>query len=379
MRDADVEQAWIEGKPVTLSAAAAEAVRLLAASRLPVIAGLGTDIAGARAAIRLAQRLGAVIDHVHSAALLRDLDVMREAGMMVTTPNEAQLRADVALVVGPNPFAAAPDLAAIFSGPPAAPEANTQQARRIFWLCPGRGGARAEIPGLASHIEMGRDAADLPYLLAALRARVAGRPVAKTAVPAKMLDSLAADLQSARFGVAVWSAAELDSLTIAMLCGLVDDLNAKTRFTGLPIPQGDNAGGVLQSCGWMTGLPMRTGFARGVPEHDPWRFDTSRLVESGEADCVLWISAYGAMPPAWRGVPMIALVAEQAKLRPAPRVRIEIGQPGIDHDAVEHVPLTAMLARRVASRRSNQLSVAQVLERIDAAMQHAGVVDADVH
>ena len=61
---------------------------------------------------------------------------------------------------------------------------------------------------------------------------------------------------------------------------------------------GDNAIGILQACGWMTGFPMRTGFARGVAEHDPWRFDAVRLVENGEADCALWISAYGAIAPA---------------------------------------------------------------------------------
>ena len=52
--------------PVALDAAIAEAARLLGASRLPVIAGLGTDVAGARAAIALAQRLGGVVDHMHS-------------------------------------------------------------------------------------------------------------------------------------------------------------------------------------------------------------------------------------------------------------------------------------------------------------------------
>ena len=45
-----------------------------------MIAGLGTDVAGARAAIALAERLGGVVDHMHAAAVLRDLAVMREAG-----------------------------------------------------------------------------------------------------------------------------------------------------------------------------------------------------------------------------------------------------------------------------------------------------------
>ena len=91
------------------------------------------------------------------------------------------------------------------------------------------------------------DEASLPGWLAALRARVNGRPVALSGARSGEIDALAAALRSAKFGVAVWSAARLDVLTIEMLCGLVRDLNAKTRFTGLPLAPGDNAAGVLQA------------------------------------------------------------------------------------------------------------------------------------
>ena len=43
-----MSHAWIDGRPVALHVATAEAARLLAASRVPVVAGLGTDIAGAK-------------------------------------------------------------------------------------------------------------------------------------------------------------------------------------------------------------------------------------------------------------------------------------------------------------------------------------------
>src|SRR5258708_4119143 len=93
-------QSSIDGQAVPLAAAVAQAARLIAASRAPVIGGLGTDVAGARAAILLADRTGAAIDHMHSSALLHGLDVMREHGLMLTTPGEARRRADVVLLVG---------------------------------------------------------------------------------------------------------------------------------------------------------------------------------------------------------------------------------------------------------------------------------------
>src|ERR1700740_2033371 len=180
-----------------------------------------------------------------------------------------------------------------------------------MWLCPGRAGAK-DI-GIKQPQVIGRSPADLAVVLAALRARLAGHPVGKTRIAAKLLDGLAADLRGARFGVAVWSAAELAELAIEMWCSLVADLNTKTRFTGFSIAPGDNAVGVLQACGWMTGFPMRTGLGRGYPEHDPWRFDGARMVASGEADCVLWISAYRAAAPPWDdGPPLIVLTSGEA-------------------------------------------------------------------
>ena len=360
-------RAWIDGKAVAFQAATAEAARTLGASRFPVIAGLGTDIAGVRAAITLAQQLGAAIDHMNSGTLFRDLGVMRDAGWMVTTPSEARLRADVLLMVGGGHMAAWPQLPARLQLRPTAPEARPAE-RQIVWLCGGRDPGQLS----GSHVnirKVGRDPEDLPALLAALRARVAGRPAGKTHLSAKLLAELAADLQAARFGVAVWWAAELDALTIEMLCGLVKDLNVKTRFSGLPLAAGDNAWGALQACGWMTGFPMRTGFGRGYPEHDPWRFDAARLVETGEADCVLWISAYGAKAPSWRrAVPMIALTRQGAKFPGLPRVHIEVGRPGIDHDAVEHLAATGTLAPVTATRPSELPSVAQTIARIASAV-----------
>jgi formylmethanofuran dehydrogenase subunit B len=363
--------ALVDGRPVPLDAAVTEAARLLRASRSPLIAGLGTDVAGARAAIALAQRIGAAVDHMHSRALMADLEVMRESGMMVTTPSEARLRGDTLLLVGPGLAAAWPELAERLLARPLGAETG-EGARRIIWLCPGRGGgADPAVPG--AQVIAG-EAANLPAVLAGLRAHLGGRPSGSIRISGKALDALVADLRTARFGVAVWSAAELDVLTIDMLCGLVGDLNAQTRFTGLPLAPGDNAVGVTQVCGWMTGFPMRTGFARGYPEHDPWRFDAERLVASGEADCVVWISAYRPAVPPWRSeLPVIALAPSDAAFAQPPRVHIAVGQPGLDHAAIHYLPAFGMLGAVPAARQSDAPAVAAALAGIAGALGDNGV------
>jgi len=129
--------ASIDGAPASLDEAAAAAAQFLARSRQPLIAGLSADIAGTRAAIALAEQVGGVIEHMHSAALLRDLDCLRESGVMLTTPGEARVRADIVLLVGDGMTETWPALSERLLRPPARPE-GADVKRRLIWLAPGR-------------------------------------------------------------------------------------------------------------------------------------------------------------------------------------------------------------------------------------------------
>jgi formylmethanofuran dehydrogenase subunit B len=354
-----MDHAWIDGAPAELSAATAAAARLLETSRQPLIAGLGADVAGAQAAVRLAQQLGAVVDHMHGEQLLRDLDAVREGGAMLIAPSEARVRADTVLLVGPGAGEQENGLSQYLLAPAGA---GGVMDRRVFWLCPGVDAGPAD-----KHSVIGRGVRELPALLAALRARVNGRPTGAGPVSAQVLDRLADSLKAAKFGVAVWSAAKLDAPMIEMLCGLVDDLNAATRFSGMPVPAGDNALGVQQVCGWTMGFPVCTGYGRSCPEHDPWQYRAARLVESGEADCVLWISAYQAAVPEWRGdPPAIALAPAGAKFQKPPHVHIAVGTPGRDHGGVEYHPALGSFAALTATHPSEAFSVAAAIESIAA-------------
>jgi formylmethanofuran dehydrogenase subunit B len=293
-----MNRAWIDGRPAALDAAIEQAARLLQASRLPVLAGLDCDVAGARAAIALARRLGAVCDQMDARVMLHTLDAMREAGAIVTTPDEARLRADTVLMVGSSMGVDWPDIAERLM--PLEPEGEAKQ-RGMWWLCPDDRRRTGDTARRHARV-LGRSNDELPALLAALRARAAGRPIRHKSFPTPSrraqgragegetrrskqgasvedIDALAAGLKAAKFGVAVWAAGDLDALATEMLFGLIDDLNAHTRFAGVPLPRNDRSPGVMQACGWLTGFPCPVGFGRPEPEHDPWRFDAQRLIE----------------------------------------------------------------------------------------------------
>jgi formylmethanofuran dehydrogenase subunit B len=303
---------------------------------------------------------------MHAQPVLRDLEVARSSGIMLTTPTEARVRADTLLIVGPDSGELLADFLQKTIGSPQQSGAEPRE-RRMLWLCPGPDAAIAKRAMPIRSI--GAKVRDLPALLAALRARTAGRQSGDGPVSAKLLREVSNALKAARFGVAVWSPDALDALAIEMLCGLVNDLNATTRFCTLSLAPLDNARGVMHVCSWMTGLPMRTGFGRGDPRHDPWLFESRRLVASEETDCVLWISAYRGEAPAWLNPrTTIALTGHDARFASPPRIHIAVGRPGRDHDGVQYCSLTGTLTAVAAAEPSGAISVADAITRIAAAL-----------
>jgi formylmethanofuran dehydrogenase subunit B len=355
-------QVLVNGAAATLDEAAAAAARLLEEAKLPLVAGLGTDVDGTRAAIALAERLRGAYDHLQSEYALRDLDVLRQAGQFITTANEARVRADCVVLIGAKLQTAWPDMLARLELSSPAHFDDTHQPRKVIWIGPGRGEAAA----VSGASEVAAAPAELPSLLAALRAQVLGHKMRKDAAIERKLAGVADALKAARFGVIVWSSDSIGRLTIEMIHGMLLELNKTTRFTGLPLGAASNATGVTQTSGWMTGFPTRTGFGRGYPEHDTWRFEANRLVDSGEADAALWISSYANEAPRWtRQIPFVAITTPDTRFPYPPKVRIDVGTPGIDHDAVEFLQMLGTLAVHEAEKASDAPQTAAVIRLID--------------
>ena len=358
----------VDGRETDLAGAATRAAEILAASRLPLFAGLGTDIAGMRAVMRLAERVGGVVDHLGSDGLFRNLRAIQDGGWVATTLSEVRNRADVLLVVGPDPSAAFPRFAercltvaeTLFTDGPL--------RRRLFRLGPPPADGLA-----ATLLPCALDA--LPGAVTVLRALVNDRPVTAAeggGVPIAALRELATALTAAAYGVVAWAAAGLDdaggALAVQAVVDLVRDLNRTTRCAGLPLTGADNLIGVNQVCTWQSGFPLRTGFGRGFPEHDAYLFSAQRLLESGEADALVWISAFRPLPPPARDVPTVVLAAPETQPAPPAAVFVPVGTPGLDHagqvfrtDGVVALPLGQLVERGLPS-------VAAVLTRIDAAL-----------
>ncbi|MEQ8232860.1 MAG: formylmethanofuran dehydrogenase, partial [Gammaproteobacteria bacterium] len=92
-------QALVAGREVGLEQAIEAAARLLKRARQPLFGGLATDVDGVRASVNLAERCGAILDHVHGDALASTSRMLQARGWYATTLSEVRNRADLVVVI----------------------------------------------------------------------------------------------------------------------------------------------------------------------------------------------------------------------------------------------------------------------------------------
>ena len=133
----------------------------------------------ARASVALAQAIGASIDHMDADAVFTNLDVMRRAGWIITTPLQTRARADTVLLVGDGlPDGLAGHGRAAGAGCAAAAgrrdAARVPSARRPSTACPRR--ATLASPATSADGDGRADPRRTSAVLRALVARTARHP-----------------------------------------------------------------------------------------------------------------------------------------------------------------------------------------------------------
>ncbi len=363
----------VNGQACELDAAVAAAAQILSASRQPLFAGMGCDVAGARALYTLAAATGAICDSANGSALMHGLRALQDRGAFTTTLAEVRTRADVIVCVGASPSENLPEFfrrSGVFE--------NLVPRRHVVVLGEQRDGSLSALEQTEGvSVESVALHADLFTTVAELAALVAGRAV-PDAPPA--LRSLAAALSSARYAVVTWEAARLPphgALIVETLNRLVGTLNRSTRAATLPLGGGDGAATVNQVFTWLSGLPMRSRNGPLGLEHEPLCFDSARLLADGSVDALLWVSCFGAdSPPPSTTLPSVVLghpglAAAAAGVSTTPSVFFPVSTPGIGSDGHLFRTDGVVLMPLHAVRSDGLPTVADVVRRITEALKVA--------
>lgn len=345
--------AWVKGGATDSGAAIEAAATLLAGARTPIVAGLCAELSAVRAAYGLAGAIGASVDPVAGPSLYAELGSLSTVGAMTTTPAEAVGRAETVLIVGNAPWDRSIVQSLSETNPTRGRAAGSE--RLVLSL----GGPRN---GATRHVAYPADPGGLAISIAHLRAHVKGHLAGETAY-----SDLAQRLFAAQYGVVLYGAGEVGTHGVEMLQGLIKDLNETTRFFSLPISDPFQGRALLQLAAWTTGQAPRVGFGRGLPEHDPWRFDSARQVGAGEADAVLWLASLPAPRPDWlSGMPSIAIVGEGSAdaTGDAAEIVIAVGVPGESAGGALWDERRGAIAYTPASGQPAELTAAAVIEAI---------------
>lgn len=372
------------GRPATFEAAAARAAAILAQSNLPVFSGLGTEVLGTRAVMRLADSVGATLDHMHSASMLRNTLVIQNADWLVTTLTEVRNRVDLLLIIGTDIVSCNQRFFERYIWSQETMFGQDSSQRQVVYL----GGRGLDTkPGISPDgvkpTVLECDVERLPEVVAALRALVAGKQLAVDAVAGVSvaeLTQLAARLHAAKYSVVSWVGSALDfphaELTVQNICSMIVTLNAGTRSAGLPLGGSEGDHSVQQASTWLSGYPPRNSFKRGFPEYDPYHFDSARLLASHEADSLLWISSFTPerLPPATT-IPTIVLGHAAMKFQREPDVFIPVAIPGLDHhgtmfrvDSSVSLPLSGL---RQSALPTLPAAIAAISSALHTEVQHA--------
>ncbi|MDR5783023.1 formylmethanofuran dehydrogenase [Caballeronia sp. LZ065] len=350
----------IDGQATDPEAALRQATEILSNAHRPLFGGLTTDIAGARAIYKLAAHCGAILDHLHGDTLADTTRALQDRGAFFTTLSEIRSRADLIVV-----FASEPSLHY-----PRFYERIAEPGRDVPIVFIGRSADQAARTPPTESILAGHDPFDLLALWSAHLE--SSRPI-----PHADLASLTERIQAAHYTAFIFEPAALPAphaaLAIEALQRIVKAFNRTTRAGALALSGDDGALSVNQTTTWLSGFPLRTRVAYGMPlDHDPYRYRTHTLLSRGEIDTLLWVSSFTPEPlPAALDdtIPIIVLGHPATRLPPrkGPTVFIPVATPGIDSGGHLFRIDTSVVARLTAARDSSLPSVAAIAARLTQA------------
>jgi formylmethanofuran dehydrogenase subunit B len=369
----------IAGQVVSLEQAVARTAEILKDARLPVFSGFGTDVGETRAALSLIDRCRGVFDQMRAEGGLRNLLVLADSGWMATTLGELKNRVDVLVSFGTDIEAHFPRFFERFIWTEDTLFNTDTSKREIIYIGRAPSGTAANAPDGRAPKVIPCAQNDLPQVAAALSALAQGANLQAEQVggiPVAELRTVADRLKQANYGVITWAAGQLDfphaELTVQQLCRMVVALNGSTRCSALPLGGQDGDRTASQVAAWISGYPTRVSYARGYPEYDPYHNGAARLLASGEADALVWVSSLSLTPPPITAVPTVVIGRSGMAFEREPEVFIPVGVPGIDFAGHMYRcdNVVAMPLHRLRSSGLNR--AADVLKAIEQALNTSG-------
>jgi formylmethanofuran dehydrogenase subunit B len=362
--------ARVDGREVEFAEAVEASAAILAEARLPLVCGLGgTDIEGQRAAVALAEAIGAVIDPMGPPDGGALGAAAQGIGSSTGTFGEVRDRAELVVAWRADP---------VVSNPRLLPRLRLDRA--------GRAAERTLVAVDAQRTATADEADEFIELppelefeaLWAMRALVREVPLERELagrLPLDALERLVGRLRACSYGAVLHGSA--GNAEAAGMLALVRDLAGIAHIVALPLRQDGNARGAEDVLAWQTGYPAAVSFTRGHPRARPGEFSAAGLLERGETDgaLVVGFDALRHLPPPaadnLRRIPTIVVDPRDTETAAAARVAFATAAAGVHHEGTAHRMDGVPVALR-APLSSERVGDADVLAAIEARIGRGG-------
>jgi len=278
----------VRGVEVAEEVAISEAAKLLSEAHAPLIYGLTTCTTdGQRAAVALADRLGARLQVEASATAAASMAAFQTAGASMATLGEIRARADLIVYWGCDPMETHPRHHERYTGGKEPHVVSIQSSSR-------RDGF-ADTRMLIDSENHGKSIAVLRSLL-----QDGGNGQSNhEGLPTEELRHLVERMKNCSYGVIFYgdqiAGGEQDASTLHDLHRLVAELNAYSRFTVRYLNGAPNSTGAANVLAWQTGYANNINFANGFPSYEPGEVELESLLAADAVDLVLFVGS--ASPP----------------------------------------------------------------------------------
>ncbi|QDS96852.1 formylmethanofuran dehydrogenase subunit B [Adhaeretor mobilis] len=366
------------------------AAEILANSRAPLVYGMSrSSTPGHRAAVRLADKLGAVIDTTASTCHAASIMALQQVGESTASLGEVRHRSDLVIYWGSNPLVSHPRHIERFVDAPGQFIPGGRKDRKLIVVDTEKT-KTAELADIFIQVEPGGDF----ELLCALRMLTQGKPLGVGGpihtnqpstsvggsiggVELEQIEHLAKLLRTCHYGAVFFgfgiTHTSVPHATIEALLQLVTELNDHTRFIARRMRIPGDVSGADSVLTWQTGFPFGVNLARGYPRYNPGEYTAGSLLERKEVDAVVIVGSEGVakLSPSeqeyLKTVPTIVLDYPGRECSFQPTVQFTTGVYGLHYEGTAYrmdevpIPLRAVLQSDLPS---DEQVLQGILERV---------------
>ena len=324
--------ASINGKKINITKAINSLSSLLKKSKATLFAGMGTDIKGTKATLKIADKFKCIIDHFSGDSYVKNIKSIQEVGGFFLTLSELKNRSDTIIIIQSSND----ELPRLFEKYVFSKKTiNNLKKRNLVFI-------GNKVPQFIyknkkkfnfDHIKL--NSTNLLNFISSLRNSIKSDI---SEIKDKKILSLLKLFKQTNYGSILWSIKELDNnisdLIVTEINLLIQDLNKFTRFAGLSIAGSEHITTVNEVMLWQTGFPIRTSFEQGFPVHDINQFSTKRLIDKKEIELVIWINSFNEKKIIInQKIKTVLIGIPSHPQKKDVDIFIPVGTPGLDHNS----------------------------------------------